>query len=335
MKKIITALFLGILYSLNAQDVHLSQFYTSDHLLNPAIVGNHDGDYRVIANYRNQWRQIVKNQSITTFLASYDRAFRFKNQEIDGGILMIRDLFSGFQTQTIKFILTGSYGINFKGFHLRTGLQAGFVSNSTDLTKQTFPAQWNYQLGMIDPSASNLETSLRRSHNYLDLNWGIYGERNFGKIKTSAGLSLNHLNRPKDTYFQVETEKRRVRKIFHAAVTVPITSIFDLQPKLQWMWTTNANEYLFGSNLDYKTNHPLITKLWIGSYFRHGVIRNLDAFYPVVGLSYKRFDFGLSYDINISELSQNVKRVKSFEFSLIYTAPSSKVKYRIIPCARY
>ena len=44
------------LEDVKAQDIHLSQFYTQDHLLNPARVGDHTGDYRISVNYRNQWR---------------------------------------------------------------------------------------------------------------------------------------------------------------------------------------------------------------------------------------------------------------------------------------
>lgn len=317
-----------------SQDVHLSQFYSNDQLLNPAVMGNHLGDLRVAGNYRNQWRQINR-QSITTFIGAFDKAFRFYTHEIDGGVMIIRDQFSGFKTQTIKFMLAGAYGRQLGKFNVRAGLQAGIVSNSTDLTKQTFPSQWDYQLGQINPDASNMETNLKDSHIYFDLNIGGYVERKIGNTLVTLGLALNHLNRPKDTYFEEPTDRRKVRKVTSIGSTVPLTKVFDLQPKVQWMWTTKANELLFGSNLDYKTGLPTFQKFWLGGFFRHGVVRELDALYPVIGTTYKRFDIGLSYDINISELSAHVKRVRSFELSVIYTQPSSKLKYRIIPCTRY
>jgi hypothetical protein len=45
----------GILQS-NAQDLHFSQYFNAPILVNPANTGfNPDNDYRIGANYRNQW----------------------------------------------------------------------------------------------------------------------------------------------------------------------------------------------------------------------------------------------------------------------------------------
>jgi type IX secretion system PorP/SprF family membrane protein len=325
--------FLGAL-AVSAQDVHLSQFYAADHLLNPARVGDHQGAYRASANYRSQWRQIG-NQPLTTFVAAFDKAFHYYSHEIDGGIVVVRDQFSGFQSQTTKILLTGAYAYDFKGNKLRGGLQAGVVSNSTDLSIQTFPEQWDYPNGTFDPSLPTLETNIRPSQMYGDVNLGVTWERKLANILFNGGIALNHVNRPKDTYFSQQAERLRMRKVVHGGATVRLNPTLCLKPQFQLMWTTKANEFLLGGNLEHDMGTTGITKVWGGIFYRHGVIRNVDAIYPVIGISYKRFDLGLSYDINLSALSQNVKRVKSAELSLIYTAPSSKLKYRIVPCARY
>src|SRR4030095_7724780 len=41
-----------------AQDIHYSQFYSSPIILNPALTGINDCNYRVTAMYRNQWSSI-------------------------------------------------------------------------------------------------------------------------------------------------------------------------------------------------------------------------------------------------------------------------------------
>ena len=66
----LTILLLSFIFvgEYNAQDIHLSQFYASDHLLNPAKMGDFEGDFRITGNYRNQWKQINPpvNKGITT-----------------------------------------------------------------------------------------------------------------------------------------------------------------------------------------------------------------------------------------------------------------------------
>ena len=53
-----------------AQDPHFSQFYASPMTLNPALTGKIDGNFRLAANYRNQWPTI--NNAFTTATASFD-----------------------------------------------------------------------------------------------------------------------------------------------------------------------------------------------------------------------------------------------------------------------
>ena len=76
MKRLVIYILMIFSYAF-AQDVHLSQFYNSDHFLNPAKVGDYDGDFRFTTNYRNQWRQIDK-QPISTYMLSFDHMFDFE-----------------------------------------------------------------------------------------------------------------------------------------------------------------------------------------------------------------------------------------------------------------
>ncbi len=335
MRKLkLTYLFIFAALFGNAQDLHLSQFYTSDQFLNPARMGAHDGDLRLIANYRNQWRQI-NGAPLTTGMVQFDKNFHYYSHEFDGGIFYARDQFSGFQTITNKIFITGSYGYNWMGSEWRAGIQTGLVTNSTDLSTQTFPTQWDYPNGIFNQNIYNGEENIRASQMYADLNFGGSWKKKFDKLNVVVGMAANHINRPKDTYFSQVFERRKVRGVFHSEVEYKLTEIFQLEPKMLWTWTAKAQDYLFGSNLRYKTMNPIIPSLYAGVFYRHGIKRTFDAVYPVFGLTYKRFDIGVSYDVNLSPLSKGIKRVKTLEFSLIYTAPSSKVKYKIIPCDRY
>jgi type IX secretion system PorP/SprF family membrane protein len=335
MKKLLFVFFLFILpQTSEAQDLHLSQFYTADQFLNPAMMGAHGGDWRLAANYRNQWRQI-NGAPLSTGMVSFDKVFHYYSNEINGGIFYARDQFSGFQTITNKIYLTGAYGFNWLSSNWRGGIQAGLVSNSTDLSTQTFPTQWDYPNGQFDQQIYNGEDNIRSTQMYLDVNLGATWSKRFNKLNLVSGIAVNHINRPKDTYFSQVFERRRSRGVFHTAAEVPLNNTFQLEPKTMWMWTTKANDFLLGSNVRYKTLNRTIPSVYAGIFYRHGIKRTFDAVYPVFGLVYKNFDLGVSYDVNLSALSKGIKRVKTIEFSLVYTAPSSKVKYKIIPCDRY
>ena len=314
-----------------AQDIHLSQYYNSDQLLNPAKVGDFEGDYRITGNYRNQWREISK--PISTYIASFDKAFHYYSHQIDGGILVARDEFSGFQSVTTKVLISAGYAYEYKKNNFRIGIQPGFVFKQTNLSKQTFPEQWNFGTGNFDQSSQ--ETSLNSSLKYFDLNIGTQWSRKFDKIEPKIGFALNHINRPKDSYFDKVTEHLRARKVFHTEVNYKLSDKVMLQPKLLFMWTAKANDMVLGMNVRHATTNKDLTSVYWGAHYRHGVKRILDAVIPTVGCRYNKFDLGLSYDINVSTLSKNLARKSTFEVSIIYIAASSKSRYITLPCDRY
>ncbi len=336
MKKLFILCIFGLLnLGLRAQDIHLSQFYTSDQFLNPAMMGSHEGEWRLIANYRDQWRQI-NGAPLTTSMLSFDKVIHYYSKEINAGIYYARDQFSGFQTVTNKVYVTGAYGMDWLSSQWRGGIQLGLVTNSTDLSSQTFPTQWDYPNGQFDSKIYNGEDNIRPSQMYMDLNLGATWSKKINSIRLVSGLAVNHINRPKDTYFSQVFERRKMRGVFHTTAEIPLNNKdFRVEPKLMWMWTTKANDLLLGSNLRFFTQNRTIPSIYGGLFYRHGIKRTFDAVYPALGLAYKNFDIGVSYDINLSVLSKGIKRVKTLEFSLIYTAPSNKVKYKIIPCDRY
>lgn len=319
---------------LHAQNVHVSQFWASDHTLNPAQVGQYDGDIRAMALYRNQWRQIG-NAPLTTSILGYDQEIKYYNQDIHAGLAFVRDQFSGFQTITNKVILTGSYGMEWFNTSFRGGIQLGLVTNSTDLSVQTFPNQWDYQNGVFNPNIPNGEVNIRPSQMYGDVNIGFNCSKKFNQFSLSSGIAFNHINRPKDTYFEQVFQRRKVRGVYNLSAAVPITNIWEIQPKLFWMWTAKANDFLFGSRIKYSTKMDDLPHLYGGLFYRHGIKRTFDAVYPTFGLTYLNFDFGVSLDLNVSDLNEGIKRPKTVEFSLIYTIPDDKVRFIVPACDRY
>ncbi len=334
MRKIIyTSFFLLVAQFCFGQDIHLSQFYTAQLNLNPALGGDYEGDYRLASNYRNQWRAL--GDPITTTTIAFDHKIHFYTDEIDAGIIIIQDQFSGFNLNTSKILLSGSYKRQIQANVLRAGIQFGLVLKATDLTAQTFPNQWVYTDGIFDPGVDNLEDNLRQNQRFVDFNFGVAWSRVFANFTPTVGISLFHFNRPKDTYFDVPTERLRMRKVIHGEAVVKLKNALTLEPKLMIMVGNKAQDLVVGSLLKKALTDSKIKTLYGGLLYRDGFARNRDALIPVVGISVDKFDLGINYDIHISQLSQQSSLKSSFELSFIYTAPTFTPKNLSIPCNRY
>jgi type IX secretion system PorP/SprF family membrane protein len=317
----------------SAQDVHLSQFYTAQLNLNPALGGYYNGEFRVAGNYRSQWSQI--NKPITTAVIAVDRKYYLHADEIDAGIIIINDQFAGYNMNTNKIFISGSYlkKINYNEF--RVGLQAGMVLKSTDLTTQTFPNQWTYSSGEFDPNVSNGENTIADAQNFIDLNIGAAWSKAFKGFKPLIGFSLFHVNRPKDTFFDSPAQRLRRRQVIHGEAVIDLNELLTLEPKAMYMWTAKAQDMLIGTTIKRHFKTSKVQNIYGGLLYRDGFGRNNDAIIPVIGLTYNRFDIGFSYDLNLSGLSNYSPRKSSLEFSLIYTGPLFSPKNLSIPCDRY
>ena len=61
-----------------AQDPRFSQYNAAPQILNPAMTGLFNGNYRVSAIYRSQWRSILGDEAVPlfrTFSGSFDMRF--------------------------------------------------------------------------------------------------------------------------------------------------------------------------------------------------------------------------------------------------------------------
>lgn len=315
-----------------AQDIHLTQFYTAQQNLNPALSGQYDGVYRIAGNYRHQWPQV--NKAITTGYLAFDHKFFFYNDEIDAGVIVANDNYSGFALNTTKIFLTGSYKKVFKMHEVRAGIQLGYVLKSTNLDGQTFPDQWVYLDGDFT-NPDNGETNIGASQSFFDMNFGVAWAHQFKKFKPTVGFSIFHITRPKDTYFTEQAERLRTRQSAHVMVEVPLTASFSAEPKLLYMWTTKVQDMVIGSNFKYHIEKSIIKNVYLGVMYRGGFGRNSDAVAPAIGFGINNFDVGVSYDVNVSKLSAQSSRKTTFELSVIYTAPIFSPKTLSIPCDRY
>ncbi|MFD1552731.1 hypothetical protein DNU06_08800 [Putridiphycobacter roseus] len=315
------------------QDLHLSQFYTNKMNLNPAFSGRYDGTYQFSGNYRNQWREA--GTPLNTIFFSFDKHFFIHADELNVGILFNDDQFAGYNQRTNKFLLNASYTKRLGLNKLSAGIQMGVVLSSTDFSNQTFPNQWVYLNGEFDQNVQNGETNLSANQAYFDANMGLVWSRKFNNITPTVGFSVYHINKPKDTYNETYIERLRMRKVFFTEVDWRIKNNLSIEPKFLYMWTTNAQDLIVGTNLKKHLNSKIIHHIYAGVMMRTGFSRNIDAIFPTIGFNIDKFDVGFSYDINVSQLSQYNNSKSSLEWSVVYTFPMFNPKKLAIPCDRY
>jgi len=70
---LLSILFVGICKNISAQDLHYSQFYNAPLTINPALTGIFNGDQRVSASVRDQWRSVPVPWFTATI--GYDQKF--------------------------------------------------------------------------------------------------------------------------------------------------------------------------------------------------------------------------------------------------------------------
>ncbi|HBS88247.1 MAG: hypothetical protein A2W91_04425 [Bacteroidetes bacterium GWF2_38_335] len=338
MKKYIVLIISILFFSVNfsvSQDIHFSQFYAAPLTLNPAETGNFDSDWRISNIYRNQWRAIA-GIPFRTISVGFDKNQKIAGEDFAWGVYVLNDQSGPATLVANKLYASLSYFKVFNGHKLRFGLQPGFSLKSINSSKLTFPSQYDRDLGDFNTGWYNNEPNLGESMNYFDLNVGVIWSKKFGKIEPVAGVSVFHVNYPKEGFYS-DNDHLALRKVIHVSTKYNIGTSYYLEPRMLLMTQRASNEFVLGSNFGYKfqKNALKAKSVFAGPFFRSGYARNFDALYFILGMNFKTFDVGFSYDVNVSGLKTATNKKGAFEISFIYKAATSILNQYDIPCDRF
>ena len=333
---IIIALFFAI-GTVQSQDIHFTQFYASPLTLNPALTGVFDGDWRVSGIYRNQWRAIG-GYPYKTISVGFDHPIRIYSEQFNVGIVLLNDQSGVVNLNTNRFYGNFSY-LKQKGRNtFAVGVQPGYVTEGYDKSKYSFDKQ--FDLGNTDNMFSLPGTGedLVKGISFFDLNAGVlWGYRLSNTISTQFGYTLMHINRPNRSFKSVSSDTTRfgMRNVFHFSASIGLGQTTRFKPNILDMYEKGASEFLAGGNLEQDIKNPTFKAVYIGAMFRYGWSGTFDASSAVIGIKWKNFDCGFSYDVNVSSLQSATKMRGAWEVSLIYISRSTKPNKIKIPCDRY
>lgn len=320
--------------TVNAQDVHFSQYDLSPLNLNVAETGFFDGDWRVAVNYRQQWKSIAK--PFQTTAASYDQNIYQLPGNFSAGISMISDQSGLIGLTNNKAYLSLAYKKAFNTWTFSIGLQPGFAMKSYSLSGTSFPEQFNENMGYFDPNLPLSEQNLNNQTAYFDLNTGILIHKKFAASSVTGGFTIMHFNKPDISYFDSKEILPR-RYIAYTRSNFDINESYFARPAVMLSFHSKAQEIMVGGDVGMYFSESVngMKEAWIGIDTRSGFDRNGDAFIASAGVLYKEFRLGMAYDINYSGLKSVTNNRGAFEISVIYISPSTAIKRITIPCDRY
>ncbi len=331
MKRILLAGILSLPFLSQAQDMHFSQFNETPVILNPALSCT-AYDTRVIANFKNQWASVATPYQ--TYGISIEKALKhlkLKKAYVGSSLSIFRDQAGDASLGT----LAASLGFNVvvkvsENGKFSGGLGGGINYRTIDPTKLKWESQYDgykYNANTASGEAVPYSTILQgdmfagvvyhyaKSERYISAQDGT---------KFDIGLSGFHFNAPKYS-FAGTGDKQFAKIIAHANFDIGIKSAgVALVPSIVYMRQGPSQEIDAGFMFKYiiqdqsvYTGIKKASAISLGATYRVG-----DAIIPALLFQYDKFALGVSYDVNISQLTATSKSRGGVEIALRFnTSP--------------
>jgi type IX secretion system PorP/SprF family membrane protein len=305
--------------NLVAQDLRFSQWFNSPLSTNPANTGFiPDADYRIGANYRNQWVNVlsVPYKTISIFGDAQVFRNRIDNGWIGLGGLLLHDAAGSGNLTSTKVYGSVAYH-QMLGFAslLSAGFNVGWASKRVDPTKLKFPDQFNQTTGFFDAGIPTSVAFNATSIGYMDiqagLNYAYFPNQN---IYVNGGFSVHHINRPKESFFEETGFDNRLspRYIGFLNASVKLNDQVILDPMAYYTNQASASELVIGGSANYNLSGDGEIQLIGGLYYRAG-----ESIIPLLGFQWKNFRMSFTYDVTSSSLATYNNSRGAIEFSLI------------------
>ena len=315
----------------------LSQYYNSPIYLNPALTGKLNSNWRVVANYRNQYTAVSNPSPFTSFGVSVDAGVlreRLNDDIIGFGLLFFNDNQAGsvLRTQHIMFSTAYHKGFGYKKDHfLSAGFQFDLVHRGLNINALDFEDEFTG----TDFNGLTLENIQTTSIWYPNMNAGLFWSSYFSKMFSAfGGVSLHNILTPKESFTGAPSE-RNMRYSASAGVVIDINKFVLISPNGLYFKQGPADQIIAGSSFGFNlsgTRRPYETTLYVGGWY------NLNgAIIGSAGFQFKGMQVGFSYDNNIGDIQGAAKNYGAIEISLIFVdKPIERNKsYQLLHCPKF
>lgn len=299
------------------QDLHFSQFFNNPLLTNPANTGFiPDADYRLGASYRNQYSNIMSVPYNTMSIYGDAQVFRDRIETGWmglGGVIQRDVAGSGSLTSTKIYGSIAYHQMLGLSSLLTAGFNVGWANKRIDQGKLTFPDQFDGRF--FDGTLPTAVQLMNNSVSYFDMQAGLnYAYFPTEDIYINAGYSIQHVNRPKETFFAEDNSSIiPMRHIGFLNGIFKMSDVVIINPAAYYTIMAQSSELVVGMNAAYNLSGDGSKQIIGGLFYRYG-----DAVIPMAGLQVGNVRFTFSYDVTTSSLKNFNNYFGADEFNLLY-----------------
>ena len=296
-----------------SQDIHFSQFFEAPLYRNPALAGIVNGDYRIQTVYRSQWNSITNAYKTTSLNAEYKLPVR-NDDYLTLALQVFHDKAGTTNFTTTHLLPAINYHKSLsseKSMYLSVGFMGGYVQRRIDRSKMTTNTTYD--------NHTDGEDALIPQYGYWDGSAGLSFNTQLGDNKDNnlvVGAALHHFIRPKNSFYNNINVIVNPKWVFSGDVRFGVNERTNLTLHndyvAQGSYTEKLSGAIFTRKLGPYTDEPDLT-IGAGAFVRWG-----DAVIPTVQLNYRPFALSMSYDVNVSKLSNTSYGQGGYELSLTY-----------------
>ncbi len=340
VKPLLFSLALLLAGQLSAQDIHWTLFNFSPLTLNPSHTGDFYGSFRIGGIYRDQARSALQSNAYTTPSIHVDAPILMLGKRAWLGIggMFYRDQVGvGSLTSTASMLSAAVHmPTNKKSTTVFSfGIQGGSISKKVNTDEFDFEdeaiivnnefvfegiSQQFAGTGGGGPNGGLQMGEIDRNH--LDFSAGLLLRSQLNKqTGLQLGFAVRHIPNPKDIWIDKNDNLDRnevrlpLRFNFHGGFDFAMGDKWSLSPGFLYSQMRSASNVQVQSMLGYRINPEKDVKLNFGLGYRLS-----DALEFLLGLDYKQFRVGASYDMTLSSLNEVNNTVGGFELAVSYIA---------------
>ncbi len=300
---LISCLLIGLgCIALKAQDPIFSQFYATPMQVNPALTGSSFVP-RISMNYRNQWPAL--SNAYVTYSASYDQFFDKAKSGL--GMVILADVAGDGIYKTTKIAGSYAYNLEFnRDFYLKAGFEVGITQITVDWDRLIFLDQIDPLRGPFDATGNPYPSQEERPFNLS----AYYGDFSAGFVAYSknyyGGFSVKHVNAPNESLIATRSTFGLVplRMTIHGGTEISLRKSYNnrdngtfLSPNIMYVRQGEFQQLNVGA-------YANLESIFGGVWYRH-TFSNADAAIFLIGTRYKMFKVGYSYDLTVSQLTND------------------------------
>jgi len=296
--------------------------------INPGNAGL-NGKYNAIANYRSQWNSVA--DPFSTIGASFDMKFeelRSNKGFLATGINLYHDVAGNLRMTTSNVNLSVAYHLRMnRSSTIGLGMQVGYAQRGLGSVDGLYASQFDGN--DFDQNIISGENFRQTNFGYVDVGGGfVFNHNSMSETsfrsdgyRLSVGAAAYHLTQPEYSFLQGGKDDLQI--LFAGYIEsefVVNNSSVSLMPALYYQRQGTHQEIYGGTYIKFAiTKSSARTTLREGFSIAYGPFYRFgDAFVNKLLIDYNGYALGISYDLNVSSLTQSSKGRGGIEFMFRY-----------------